>query len=160
VRLAAQLSVRPWVVLSARPLGPPWEVWPELRLGTRPVKRSIRQESRAHIRLVPEWEPLAVRLVAQLLVRPWVVPSAQSREPPWEVWPERRLGTRPVKRSIRRRKGNWRQNLKNRPLLARHSMSDYEAAYRRLLKKGVRRDFRLRRSFCDRQPRNSKCKEA
>ena len=101
MRLPAQLLVRPWEAPSAQPLGPPWEVWPELRLDTRPVKRSIRQESRVLMRLVPEWEPLAVPLPAQLLVRLWVVPSAQSREPPWEVRPELRLDTRPVKRSIR-----------------------------------------------------------
>jgi hypothetical protein len=141
VRLPAQLLVRPWQAPSAQPLGPPWEVWPELRLDTRPVKRSIRQESRVLIRLVPEWEPLAVRLPAQLLVRPWVVPSAQSRGPPWEVWPELRLDTQPVKRSIRRRKRNWRQNLKNRPLLARNSKSDYEAAYHYGLESASRSEY-------------------
>jgi hypothetical protein len=41
-----------------------------------------------------------------LLGQPWVVPSAQSRGPLWEVWPELRLDTRPLKRSIRHRKGN------------------------------------------------------
>jgi hypothetical protein len=129
VRLVARLSVRPWVVPSARPLGQPWEAWPELLLDTRPVKRSIQQESRALIRLVPEWEPLAVRLVARLSVRPWVVPSAQPLGPRWEVWPELRLDTRPVKRSIRSRKGNWLQSLKIRPRLVRNSKPDYEAAY-------------------------------
>ncbi len=65
VRLAAQLLAQPWVVPSAQPWEPPWEAWPELRLDTRPLKRSIRQERRVLIRLVPEWEPLAVRLPAR-----------------------------------------------------------------------------------------------
>jgi hypothetical protein len=62
-----------------------------------------------------------VRLAAQLLAQPWVVPSAQSRGPPSEEWPEPRLDTRPVKLSIR--------HFKVRPLLARSPYSDYEAAY-------------------------------
>jgi hypothetical protein len=126
VRLAAQFLARPWVVPSAQPLARPWEAWRELRLDIRRVKRSIRQESRVLIRLVPESEPPAVRLAAQFLARPWVVPSTQPLARPWEAWPELRLDTRRVRRSIRRQKRNWRQNLKTRPLVARYSKSDYE----------------------------------
>ena len=60
--------------------------------------------SRVLSRLRPEWELLAARRPARLLEQPWVVPSARSREPPLEAWPELRPDTRPVKSSIRRRK--------------------------------------------------------
>jgi hypothetical protein len=85
VRLPAQLPGQLWVVPSAQSRGLPWEAWPELRLDTRSVKRLIPQESRVLSRLVPDSEPLAVRLPAQLSGRLWVVPSARSRELLWEA---------------------------------------------------------------------------
>ena len=91
--------------------------------------------------MLPEREPLAVPLPAQLLVRPWVVPSAQSRGLPWEAWPELRLDTRSVKRSIRRRKENWRQNLKNRLLVPGNPNSAYEAAYHYGLENASRSEY-------------------
>jgi hypothetical protein len=107
-RLAVRLAVRsleqPWLVPSAQSRGPLWEALPELRLGTRPLKRSSRQERRVLSRLRPEREPLAVRLPAHSLAQPLGVPSAQSRERPWAVLPELRLDTRSAQRSIPRRK--------------------------------------------------------
>lgn len=84
-RLVAHLLARRWLVRSARPLGPPWAVWPELRLDTRSLKRTIRHERRVLSRLLPEWEPLAARLPAPWLAQPWVAQSARWREPPLEA---------------------------------------------------------------------------
>ena len=103
-RRPAPLRVRSWVVPSARPWEPPLEAWPEPQRDTRSLKRPIRQERRGLSRWRPEWEPLAARRPEPSLARPWVVPSAPSREPPWAVLPELRLDTRPAKRSIRRRR--------------------------------------------------------
>ena len=78
--------------------------------------------------MVPEWEPLAVRLPARSSAEPWVVPSEQLRGRQWEAWLERQLDTPPVKRSIQCRRANWGLNVRN--LLARNPYSDCEAAYR------------------------------
>jgi hypothetical protein len=65
-----------------------------------------------------------VRLAAQFLAQPWVVPSALPWVQPWEALPELPLDTRPVNRSIR-------------PLLllARNLCSDSEAAYQHELER-------------------------
>jgi len=75
------------------------------------------------MRWVQECEPRAVRLPVRFLVRSWLVPSVQSREPLWEVSLEPPPGTLQVKRSIRRR-GKWRQYFQMRPLPAGSRNSD------------------------------------
>ena len=51
---------------------------PEPQRDTRSLKRPIRQAAQP---VATGWEPLAARRPAQSLAQPWVVPSAQSREP-------------------------------------------------------------------------------